>query len=154
MRIDLLRGGGSGLTTGFFNLLHCFFSPHLRAPKESRAPQEFQDPKACQASKEIRYHGRLERERSQVWAAVGRGVGLDQEEQGARGPPFPGEDISLRPNFFFQGSPGKTGPRGGVVSSNGPAVRRRVPWASGAWDVGSVHTCRSSALHRCCHYSI
>lgn len=154
MRIGLLRGAvGSQLGSLIYCIL-LFFFPHLRAPKESRAPQEFQDPKACQASKEIRYHGRLERERGQVWAAVGRGVGLDQEEQGARGPPFPGEDISLRPNFFFQGSPGKTGPRGGVVSSNGPAVRRRVPGASGAWDVGSVHTCRSSALHRCCHYSI
>lgn len=40
-----------------FDLLHFF--PHLRAPRESRDLQEFQDPKACQASKEIRCSRRL-----------------------------------------------------------------------------------------------
>lgn len=42
------------------------------------------------------------------------------------------------PNLFFQGSPGKTGPRGGVVSTNAP-----VQWqVSGAWGVVSEHTSR------------
>lgn len=61
MSIGQLRGpeGSQIRSLVYFTVLFCFFH-HLRAPRESRVPREFQDPKACQASKEIRYHRRLE----------------------------------------------------------------------------------------------
>lgn len=105
-------------------MIYSIFS-HLRAPRESRDLREFQDPKACQASKEIRCLRRLEntREKGLSLGCCGTWGWVRPEETELE--ELPGEDISLHHSLFFQGFPGKTGPRGGVVSPSVPRSARR-----------------------------